>query len=74
MISTLLTSAFLLSSLTIASAVPNNFKRDAAVVRLPVAAIKINATDLLSYKRQVTADVHNVQTGTRYMVDCKLLT
>ncbi|KAH6694236.1 aspartic peptidase domain-containing protein [Leptodontidium sp. MPI-SDFR-AT-0119] len=61
MISTLLTVAISLASLSYGSAIPA--RRDSGILRLPITAAKG------AMKRQVVSPLENIQTGTRYMVE-----
>lgn len=65
MISTLLTVAISLASLSYGSAIPA--RRDSGILRLPITAAKG------AMKRQVVSPLENIQTGTRYMVECMLI-
>lgn len=70
MISTLLTVAVSLASLSYGSALPN--RRDSGILRLPITTVHTDATNLsIFHKRQSVSQVENVQTGTRYMIERK---
>jgi hypothetical protein len=73
MISTLLTAALSLSSLSYAFSIPQG-KRADGTLRVPVSAKAFSALDVLSslHSRQTVSTVKNVQTGTRYMVEFQI--
>lgn len=63
MISTLFTAAVSLASLSYGSAIPAA-RHESGILRLPITAAKG------AMKRQVVSPLENIQTGTRYMVEC----